>query len=193
MPSAPNLTHRSLLLLTTAPTARNQYVRANASSTPCADEAACHEVASERHLHPHLKAIVGANACDAFCQWSCLPADCSSKVAPTLQAIVGANAFQHASGVHQDGMLKNKQTYEIMSPEYIGLVRGEEYGITLGKLSGKAAVMSRLKTLGYDDLTKEQSDDVFRRFKVGRETQKWDGGHICVLWLKARHCHGQQP
>ena len=88
---------------------------------------------------------------------------------PPLQAIVGANAFQHASGVHQDGMLKNKQTYEIMSPEYIGLVRGEEFGITLGKLSGKAAVMSRLKTLGYDDLTKEQSDDVFRRFKVGQE------------------------
>ena len=106
----------------------------------------------------------------AICQWSCLPADCSSGVAPTLQAIVGANAFQHASGVHQDGMLKNKQTYEIMSPEYIGLVRGEEYGITLGKLSGKAAVMSRLKTLGYDDLTKEQSDDVFQRFKVGWET-----------------------
>ena len=49
-----------------------------------------------------------------------------------LQAIVGANAFQHASGVHQDGMMKNKSTYEIMSPEYIGLTRADESGIVLG-------------------------------------------------------------
>ncbi len=48
------------------------------------------------------------------------------------QAIVGANAFQHASGVHQDGMMKNKSTYEIMSPEYIGLTRADESGIVLG-------------------------------------------------------------
>ena len=51
-----------------------------------------------------------------------------------LQAIVGANAFQHASGVHQDGMMKNKSTYEIMSPEYIGLTRSDESGIVLGQL-----------------------------------------------------------
>ena len=50
-----------------------------------------------------------------------------------MQAIVGANAFQHASGVHQDGMMKNKSTYEIMSPEYIGLTRAEESGIVLGQ------------------------------------------------------------
>ena len=103
---------------------------------------------------------------------------------------MGANAFQHASGVHQDGMLKNKQTYEIMSPEYIGLVRGEEFGITLGKLSGKAAVMSRLKTLGYDDLTKEQSDDVFRRFKVGQEAHMWDRGHISCALAEGGHVLG---
>lgn len=54
--------------------------------------------------------------------WWCTP----------LQAIVGANAFQHASGVHQDGMMKNKSTYEIMSPEYIGLTRADESGIVLG-------------------------------------------------------------
>ena len=51
-----------------------------------------------------------------------------------VQAIVGANAFQHASGVHQDGMMKNKSTYEIMSPEYIGLTRADESGIVLGQL-----------------------------------------------------------
>ena len=47
---------------------------------------------------------------------------------------MGANAFQHASGVHQDGMMKNKSTYEIMSPEYIGLTRSDESGIVLGQL-----------------------------------------------------------
>ena len=58
--------------------------------------------------------------------------ECNSQLG--LQAIVGANAFQHASGVHQDGMMKNKSTYEIMSPEYIGLTRSDESGIVLGQL-----------------------------------------------------------
>ena len=52
-----------------------------------------------------------------------------------LQAIVGANAFAHESGIHQDGMLKSRQTYEIMVPETIGLTRADEAGIVLGALS----------------------------------------------------------
>eukprot|EP00957_Ditylum_brightwellii_P100332 7647717-Ditylum_brightwellii.AAC.1 len=55
------------------------------------------------------------------------------------KAIVGANAFQHESGIHQDGMIKNKSTYEIMTPESIGLMRGDAQsgaGIVLGKHSG---------------------------------------------------------
>ncbi|KAM0017906.1 putative 2-isopropylmalate synthase [Helianthus debilis subsp. tardiflorus] len=50
------------------------------------------------------------------------------------KAIVGANAFAHESGIHQDGMLKNRNTYEIMSPENIGLFRSNKSGLTLGKL-----------------------------------------------------------
>ena len=50
-----------------------------------------------------------------------------------LQAIVGANAFAHESGIHQDGMLKNKETYEIITPEEIGLVRADEAGIVMGE------------------------------------------------------------
>ena len=50
-----------------------------------------------------------------------------------LQAIVGANAFAHESGIHQDGMLKNKSTYEIITPEEIGLVRADEAGIVMGE------------------------------------------------------------
>jgi 2-isopropylmalate synthase len=69
------------------------------------------------------------------------------------KAIVGANAFQHESGIHQDGMIKNKATYEIMTPESIGLMRNENQsgaGIVLGKHSGRNAVGTRLRELGYE-------------------------------------------
>ena len=55
------------------------------------------------------------------------------KVLHAVQAIVGANAFAHESGIHQDGMLKNKETYEIITPEEIGLVRTDEAGIVMGE------------------------------------------------------------
>merc|ERR1719284_1815413 len=80
------------------------------------------------------------------------------------KAIVGANAFAHESGIHQDGMLKNRETYEIMSPETIGLVRKDEAGIVLGKHSGRHALSTALHGLGYDT-REEQMDGVFRRFK----------------------------
>jgi 2-isopropylmalate synthase len=90
------------------------------------------------------------------------------------KAIVGANAFQHESGIHQDGMIKNKQTYEIMTPESIGLMRGESQsgaGIVLGKHSGRNAVGTRLKELGYD-LDQEKLNAVFARFKEVAEKKK---------------------
>ena len=80
------------------------------------------------------------------------------------KAIVGANAFAHESGIHQDGMLKNASTYEIMSPEAIGLAREDEAGIVLGKHSGRHAVGTRLKQLGYD-MDKEELNSVFTKFK----------------------------
>ena len=90
------------------------------------------------------------------------------------KAIVGANAFQHESGIHQDGMIKNKSTYEIMTPESIGLMRGESQsgaGIVLGKHSGRNAVGTRLKELGYD-LDLEKLNAVFTRFKEVAEKRK---------------------
>lgn len=90
------------------------------------------------------------------------------------KAIVGANAFQHESGIHQDGMIKNKSTYEIMTPESIGLMRGESQsgaGIVLGKHSGRNAVSTRLKELGYD-MDQEKLDAVFKRFKQVAEKKK---------------------
>ena len=90
------------------------------------------------------------------------------------KAIVGANAFQHESGIHQDGMIKDKSTYEIMTPESIGLMRGEsqsDAGIVLGKHSGRNAVGTRLRELGYD-LDMDKLNAVFTRFKEVAEKKK---------------------
>ncbi|MES2677382.1 MAG: 2-isopropylmalate synthase [Pseudomonadota bacterium] len=77
------------------------------------------------------------------------------------KAIVGANAFAHESGIHQDGMLKNRNTYEIMTPESIGL---EKSSLILGKHSGRAAFKDRLNQLGYD-LGHNALENVFAKFK----------------------------
>ncbi|KAJ0627721.1 2-isopropylmalate synthase A [Helianthus annuus] len=87
------------------------------------------------------------------------------------KAIVGANAFAHESGIHQDGMLKNKSTYEIMSPEDIGLFRSNEAGLTLGKLSGRHALKAKLLELGYD-IDGSELNDLFWRFKSVAEMKK---------------------
>lgn len=80
---------------------------------------------------------------------------------PPYKPIVGANAFAHESGIHQDGMLKNRLTYEIMTPESIGR-RGTE--IVIGKHSGRHALSAKLKELGYA-LTDEQVGVVFDAVK----------------------------
>ncbi|CAL5416922.1 unnamed protein product [Camellia sinensis] len=87
------------------------------------------------------------------------------------KAIVGANSFAHESGIHQDGMLKHKNTYEIISPEDIGLQRSNESGIVLGKLSGRHALKTRLSELGYD-IDGKELDGLFWRFKAVAEKKK---------------------
>jgi 2-isopropylmalate synthase len=84
------------------------------------------------------------------------------------KAIVGANAFAHEAGIHQDGVLKNPMTYEIMRPETIGLSTNK---IVLGKHSGRHALRSRLKTMGYD-LSDEEINLVFIRFKELADKKK---------------------
>ena len=78
------------------------------------------------------------------------------------KAIVGINAFAHEAGIHQDGVLKERSTYEIMNPKDIGLDSSE---IVLGKHSGRHALNERLKQLGYS-LSEEELMKVFERFKV---------------------------
>jgi 2-isopropylmalate synthase len=77
------------------------------------------------------------------------------------KAIVGANAFAHESGIHQDGMLKHAGTYEIMTPESVGLTKSS---LVMGKHSGRHAFKSKLKELGFE-LGDNAVTDAFRRFK----------------------------
>ena len=78
------------------------------------------------------------------------------------KAVVGENAFRHASGIHQDGVLKDRSTYEVMQPERVG-VPGST--LVLGKLSGRAGLQSRLEALGYQ-LNREELSNVFESFKI---------------------------
>ncbi|CAM9500615.1 unnamed protein product [Heterosigma akashiwo] len=84
------------------------------------------------------------------------------------KAIVGANAFAHESGIHQDGVLKNKRTYEIMDAETVGL---DDNLLVLGKHSGRAAFRARLTELGYE-MAEEELMRAFSRFKVLADVKK---------------------
>ncbi len=84
------------------------------------------------------------------------------------KAVVGRNAFAHESGIHQDGMLKNAGTYEIMTPESVGLTRST---LVLGKHSGRHAFREKLKDLGFA-LDDAAVDNAFRRFKALADKKK---------------------
>jgi 2-isopropylmalate synthase len=84
------------------------------------------------------------------------------------KAIVGANAFAHEAGIHQDGMLKHSQTYEIMRPETVGASRSK---LVLGKHSGRHALKARLISLGYA-LAESEIDQLFERFKALADKKK---------------------
>ena len=85
------------------------------------------------------------------------------------KAIVGRNAFAHESGIHQDGMLKNAATYEIMTPESVGWSKSS---LVLGKHSGRAAFRDKLRTLGYGEIGDNALNDAFARFKVLADAKK---------------------
>ena len=95
------------------------------------------------------------------------------------KAIVGKNAFAHESGIHQDGMLKNAETFEIMRPEDVGLAGTS---LPLGKHSGRAALRSKMKELGFD-LADNQLNDLFVRFKelADRKKEVFDDDLIALV------------
>src|SRR5579863_1647484 len=95
------------------------------------------------------------------------------------KAIVGANAFAHESGIHQDGMLKHSGTYEIMTPESVGLTKSS---LVMGKHSGRHAFKMKLKELGFE-LGDNAVNDAFRRFKdlADRKKDVYDEDIIALV------------
>jgi 2-isopropylmalate synthase len=85
------------------------------------------------------------------------------------KAVVGKNAFSHESGIHQDGVLKNPFTYEIMTPESVGFPGNQ---LVLGKHSGSHAFKTRLKELGHENLSAEELEELFAKFKVLADMKK---------------------
>lgn len=99
------------------------------------------------------------------------------------KAIVGKNAFAHESGIHQDGMLKNAETFEIMRPEDVGLSGSS---LPLGKHSGRAALRDKLKQLGYE-VGDNQLKDIFVRFKelADRKKEVYDDDIVALVGATA--------
>jgi 2-isopropylmalate synthase len=97
-----------------------------------------------------------------------LVSECICVDVPPNKAIVGANAFAHEAGIHQDGVLKHRQTYEIMSAETVGW---DGTNLVLGKHSGRHALRARTEALGYE-LTDDQLSVVFSRFKELADRKK---------------------
>ena len=85
------------------------------------------------------------------------------------KAIVGKNAFAHESGIHQDGMLKNRNTYEIMTPESVGV---HKTSLVMGKHSGRHAFKDKLNDLGYIDVTDDVIQEAFGKFKILADKKK---------------------
>jgi 2-isopropylmalate synthase len=103
------------------------------------------------------------------------------------KAIVGRNAFAHESGIHQDGMLKHTQTYEIMTPESVGV---KQTSLVMGKHSGRHAFVHKLEELGYK-LSANQLEDAFVRFKAlaDKKKQVYDEDIEALVDEEIAHAH----
>ncbi|MDV7186987.1 2-isopropylmalate synthase [Lutibacter sp. TH_r2] len=109
--------------------------------------------------HPYLNLDTGVNT-KLLYDTSKMVQDSMGMYVQPNKAIVGENAFAHSSGIHQDGVIKNRETYEIIDPADVGVT---ESSIVLTARSGRAALAYRAKNVGYD-LTKIQLDDVYPQF-----------------------------
>ncbi|EQM55591.1 2-isopropylmalate synthase [Lactiplantibacillus plantarum EGD-AQ4] len=126
-----------------------------------AGNAALEEVAAALHVrHDYYQVDDHINLSETWAT-SQLISEVAEMPIPHNKAVIGANAFAHESGIHQDGMLKNPQTYEILTPASVG---APETTLPLGKLSGSHAVMHKLAQLGYQ-IDAQQVAAVFTKFK----------------------------
>lgn len=124
-----------------------------------AGNTALEEIVMILRQHPGLNLDTGINSRLLYDTSTMVSREMGMMVQPN-KAIVGANAFAHSSGIHQDGMIKNRETYEIINPSDVGVT---ESAIVLTARSGRAALAYRAKKMGYD-LTKLQLDEVYTEF-----------------------------
>jgi 2-isopropylmalate synthase len=121
------------------------------------------------HTHPDYYPVYHTINTQQIYRTSNIVSSLSGMVIQPNKAIVGANAFLHESGIHQDGVLKNKLTYEIIRPEDVGVFN---VNLVLGKLSGRNAFRTRLVELGYGDMSEDDVNVAFKRFKTLADTKK---------------------
>lgn len=124
-----------------------------------AGNTALEEVVMILKQHPYLNLDTGIQT-EMLYGISQLVSDNMGIYTQPNKAIVGANAFAHSSGIHQDGVIKNRETYEIIDPKDVGVT---ESAIVLTARSGRAALAYRAKNVGYE-LTKLQLDEIYKNF-----------------------------
>ncbi len=124
-----------------------------------AGNTALEEVVMILKQHPYLNLDTGINT-KLLYDTSLLVQRSMGMIVQPNKAVVGENAFAHSSGIHQDGVIKNRETYEIMDPAEVGVT---ESSIVLTARSGRAALAYRAKNVGYD-LTKIELDDLYPQF-----------------------------
>ncbi|MAW94983.1 MULTISPECIES: 2-isopropylmalate synthase [unclassified Leeuwenhoekiella] len=132
-----------------------------------AGNTALEEVVMILRQHPDLGLDTGINS-RLLWDTSKMVSDKMGMPVQPNKAVVGSNAFAHSSGIHQDGVIKNRETYEIMDPEEVGVT---ESAIVLTARSGRAALAYRSKKVGYE-LTKLQLDEVYEVFLSFADKQK---------------------
>jgi len=125
------------------------------------------EVVMIMRQHPYLDLDTNINS-KLLYPTSLLVSESMGMMVQPNKAVVGANAFAHSSGIHQDGVIKNRETYEIMDPHDVGVT---ESAIVLTARSGRAALAYRAKNVGYE-LDKLQLDKVYQEFLKLADTQK---------------------
>ncbi len=168
-------------------------VRAGARQVECtvngigerAGNASLEEVVMALHTRAAFYEVYSAVRTAELSRASHLVSDCTGVYMPANKAIVGANAFAHEAGIHQDGMLKHRETYEIMTPESVGQERTR---LVLGRHSGRGALRRRLEELGHP-LGDDAFHQVFERFKALADRQKVVAESDLLHLVPARSAH----
>lgn len=133
-----------------------------------AGNTALEEVAVALHIRKDFYQAETTITLNQFKTTSDLVSRLSGLPVPKNKAVIGGNAYAHESGIHQDGVLKNPDTYEIITPALVGV---EKNSLPLGKLSGKHAFQTKLAELGYE-ITADEQSRLFKRFKQLADAKK---------------------